>query len=422
MRLAKAFVVAAPASGSGKTMVTLALLRQFRNRGLRVASAKVGPDYIDPRFHEAASGRPCMNLDPWAMGADLCKSIFHSLAQNTDVIVIEGVMGLFDGPTGGSTADLAAMLGLPVVLVVDASHQAQSVAALIHGFSTYRKDIEIAGIILNRVASSRHDALLRAALEKSPSIFASIGRASSLDWPSRHLGLVQAVENQQLATFIESAASHVPAFDLGAMPDFEVIATGAIKLSPPGQCIAIAQDQAFSFTYPHVVAGWKAAGANILPFSPLKDEAPAANADFIILPGGYPELHAGQLAAGSNFLNGLRTATCQIYGECGGYMVLGDALIDERGHAHKMAGLLPLATSFADRKLHLGYRDLKPLAGPWTRPLRGHEFHYSTIMEEGRAERLFEARDSAGAELPAMGLKRGHVMGSFAHVISERAA
>ena len=423
--MAKAVVIAAPASGSGKTLLTLGLLRALRNRGLRVASAKVGPDYIDPRFHEAASGRPCFNLDPWAMGRNHSVALLAALSADCDLIVIEGVMGLFDGPQGarGSTADLAEDLGLPVLLVVDASHQSQSIAALVHGFATFRPGVNLAGIILNRVASDRHEAILRLAL--GPQMIGALRRSDSLNLPSRHLGLVQAEEHQELESFIETAASAVAReTNLNSLLTIasEVSGESVIRggLPPLGQRLAVARDQAFAFAYAHLLHEWRKAGAEILPFSPLANEAPAPDADAIFLPGGYPELHAGRLAANCKFLDGLRAAPGPVYGECGGFMVLGENLIDKDGKSHAMAGLLPLATSFAARKLSLGYRQLQPLPGaPWNRSLRGHEFHYSTVAAEGTADRLFAAKDAAGNDLGAIGLRRGHIMGSYAHVISE---
>lgn len=423
--MARALVVAAPCSGSGKTLVTLGLLRAFRNRGLRVASAKVGPDYIDPCFHAAATGRSCFNLDPWAMGQPLVKSLISDLARDADLLIIEGVMGLFDGPQGasGSTADLAAALGLPVILVVDARHQSQSIAALVHGFATYRPGLTVAGVIANRVASTRHEEILRGALGKN--LLGTLRHDDSLAWPSRHLGLVQADENQTLEQFIEGAASAVARETnldnlltiAPQVPDESVIRS---CLPPLGQKIAVAHDRAFGFVYAHLLHHWKAAGAEIVPFSPLADEAPHPSADAVFLPGGYPELHAGTLAASAKFLAGIRGARGLVYGECGGFMVMGNALIDADGNAHAMAGLLPVTTSFAKRELHLGYRQLSPLSGaPWLAPLRGHEFHYSTIAAEGHADRLFAANDAAGNALPPMGLCRGPVMGSYAHVICE---
>jgi cobyrinic acid a,c-diamide synthase len=423
--LAEAVVIAAPASGSGKTLLTLGLLRALRDRSLRVASAKVGPDYIDPRFHEAATGRPCFNLDPWAMAPELIRGLMVDLARTADIIVIEGVMGLFDGPQGakGSTADLAEALDLPVILAIDARHQSQSVAALVHGFVSYRPEVRLAGVILNRVASPRHEAILREALGNR--VLGALRHSDSLALPSRHLGLVQAEELQGLERFICDAASAVARETnldrlltiMAQVSDESVIRE---SLPPLGQTIAVARDQAFAFAYPHLLHGWRAAGATIRPFSPLADEAPDPRADAIFLPGGYPELHAGRLAANTRFLAGLRQASGLVYGECGGFMVLGDALVDAEGHSHAMAGLLPLTTSFAARKLHLGYRQLTPRPGaPWSKPLRGHEFHYSTISAEGAADRLFGAADATGTALPPMGLRRGRIMGSYAHVISE---
>ena len=408
-------------------MLTLGLLRAFRNRGLKVASAKVGPDHIDPRFHEAASGRPCLNLDPWAMKREVVASILNDINHDADLIIVEGVMGLFDGPQGarGSTADLAEDQALPIVLVLDASHQGQSIAALAQGFINHRRGLTFAGVILNCVASDKHAAILTSALAPFDiPILGIVRRNDSLNWPSRHLGLVQAQENQELELFIETTSLAVAretkldkllTFGSEIRPE----SFRAAVLPPLGQKIAVASDLAFSFAYPHILQGWKKAGAELSFFSPLKDEAPKVDCDTIFLPGGYPELHAGQISQNHQFLNGLRNSKALIYGECGGYMVLGDALIDASGQPHAMAGLLPLTTSFATRKLHLGYRQLTPLGGPWTKPLRGHEFHYSSIENEGKADRLFKARDATDQDLGEIGLKRGHVMGSYAHIICE---
>jgi cobyrinic acid a,c-diamide synthase len=258
--LARAIVIAAPTSTSGKTVVTLGLIRALRRQGLRVASAKVGPDYIDPRFHAHASGRPCPNLDPWAMGETGCAALLEAASGDADLIIIEGVMGLFDGPHGasGSTADLAAALGLPVVLVVDARHQSQSLAALVHGFATYRPDIALGGVIANRIASDRHAEIVAAAL--GDRLLGMVRADRALELPSRHLGLVQADENQELETFIESAASAVAretvldrlANQASALP---TRAGAPPALAPLGQTIAVARDVAFGFSYPHLRAG-----------------------------------------------------------------------------------------------------------------------------------------------------------------------
>jgi cobyrinic acid a,c-diamide synthase len=427
--LADGIIIAAPASGSGKTIVTLALLGALRKRGIEVASAKVGPDYIDPQFHQAATGRDCFNLDGWAMAREAVKSLAAELGADAALTVIEGVMGLFDGPEdgSGSTADIAVELGLPVILVADCSHQAQSIAALVHGFRTHRPDLAMPAVILNRVASPRHADMLRKALAQSNvDVLGIVPRDTSLALPSRHLGLVQASEHESLTNFLERAAASVVAhIDIEALLALAkpIMAAPAGPLLPPlGQRMAIARDEAFAFLYPHLTSGWRRQGAELTFFSPLADEAPEIDADAIYLPGGYPELHAERLSTASVFLNGLRAAAERdrlIYGECGGYMVLGQALIAAEGGAHKMAGLLPVTTSFARRKLHLGYRRLEHEGVlPWPKVLKGHEFHYSMIESQNEGTPLFQASDASARDLGGMGLSCNRVMGSYAHVIA----
>ncbi|PXW70590.1 cobyrinic acid a,c-diamide synthase [Loktanella sp. PT4BL] len=415
---AMSFILAAPASGSGKTTVTLGILRALKNRGLSVRGAKSGPDYIDPRFHEAACGQPCLNLDAWAMTA----ARITSLAAGPLPLVIEGAMGLFDGapPDGrGATADLARILGLPVILIVDAGKMAGSVAPLVQGFIAHDADVRIAGVILNNVGSPRHEAMLRRALAGVP-IFGAIARTAALSQPSRHLGLVQAQERPDLEAYLDAAAAlithHCDMDTLQTMLRAPAYASGpSHKAVPPAQRIAIAQDAAFAFSYPHLLQDWRDAGADLQFFSPLADED-APDADLIYLPGGYPELYAGRLAANARFLGSLRRSTAQIYGECGGYMTLGEVMIDADGTAHPMAGLLALETSFEKRALHLGYRDLQALSGPFAGAWNGHEFHYATTVKASGTP-LFAAADAEGASLPAMGLIQNNVSGSFAHII-----
>ncbi|MEL0112825.1 MAG: cobyrinate a,c-diamide synthase, partial [Rickettsiales bacterium] len=346
------FIVAAPASGSGKTVLTLALLRAFRNRGLAVGSFKVGPDYIDPGFHAAASGATCVNIDPWAMRDTTMAACLQTASSGADIVIGEGVMGLFDGAANGvgSTADLAERLGLPIVLVVDAGGQSTSAAAIVHGFDTFRASTQLSAVIFNRVGSQSHAAMLMAAMEAQPvPVLGCMPRAAPLSLPERHLGLVLAEEHQALEPYLEAAAAAVADHvDLDALLklDFEAPcpANGSMTAIPPlGQRIAVARDEAFAFAYPHVLDGWRAAGAEITLFSPLANMAPPL-ADAIYLPGGYPELHAGQLSANRSFMSGLRAAAengTSIYGECGGYMVLGRSLVDADGTAHAMADLLP---------------------------------------------------------------------------------
>jgi len=412
-------IIAAPSSGSGKTTVTLALLRLLSQRGVAVRGAKSGPDYIDPKFHEAASGQVCPNLDAWAMGPErLCR-----LAAGEGLLIIEGAMGLFDGapPDGrGAVADLARLMDLPVILVVDAGRMAGSVAPLVAGFAGFDPAVRVAGVIVNNVGSDRHEGMLRRALDPlGLPVLAALRRNAALSQPSRHLGLRQAGEHPALEAFLDHAAQalaqtlDVDALLARAKP--LPAASAARRMPPPAQRIAVARDLAFAFAYPHMLDDWRAGGAEITPFSPLADEA-VPEADFVYLPGGYPELYAGRLAANTRFLSSLRASQAQIYGECGGYMVLGTGLTDAEGERHAMAGLLSLETSFAARKLHLGYRQLSSLGGPFTGAMMGHEFHYASTLEATGAP-LWQARDAEGTALPDMGLRAGRVSGSFAHVI-----
>ena len=424
-------LIAAPSSGSGKTTFTLGLLRALRNRGVAIAPGKAGPDYIDPAFHAAAVGSPCLNFDPWAMRAELISANAALHRAGGRMLVIEGMMGLFDGAADGTgtPADLAALLGLSVVLVIDCSRMSQSVAAVVSGFANFRADIRVAGVVLNRVASDRHERMLRQALSavRMP-VVAVIRSDTSLALPERHLGLVQAGEHAALEQFIEAAAEVVAKacdFDLllraAQQHLIRTSAANIARLMPFGQRIAVARDIAFAFCYEHMLLGWRRRGAEISFFSPLADEAPSADADAIYLPGGYPELHAGKLAAAQHFRDGVKAAASRgvrIYGECGGYMVLGEGLVDAAGVHHEMLGLLPVVTSYEKRQRHLGYRRVVPLANSFfEKPMTAHEFHYSTIVSEGEADRLFAVRDALDTDLGAAGLQRGNIAGSYMHLI-----
>jgi cobyrinic acid a,c-diamide synthase len=430
----KGLIISAPASGTGKTTLTLGLLAALRARGLTVQPFKSGPDYIDPGFHSAAAGRASVNLDTWAMGEGMIGGLI-GVADGADLIVAEGSMGLFDGVVSdgecgnGASAHLAALTGWPVVLVLDTSGQAQSAAAVAKGFALMRPDVKIAGVVLNRVASPRHEAMLRAGMaEVGIEVLGTLPRQKEIEMPSRHLGLVQAGEQAEMPRILDTAARFVADnVDLDALLAIaaDTHPQGAPPvLTPPGQRIALARDGAFSFVYPHQLDGWRRAGAEILPFSPLNDEAPDDSADICWLPGGYPELHAGELAAATRFRSGLKSfaETRPVHGECGGYMAMGTALIDKEGMRHEMAGLLGLVTSYEKRKMHLGYRlatlqTAMPGHAAGAR-LRGHEFHYSTILDQPDAP-LAEVVDAGGAAVPETGSRRGHATGTFFHLIAE---
>jgi len=422
----KGLIIAAPSSGAGKTVVTLGLLRALKRQGVDICSAKSGPDYIDPAFHAAATGKPCINLDAWAMPPEALRAMAHR--QASGMLLIEGAMGLFDAaPVAGSAmgkgsvADLAEVLDLPVVLVVDVARQAQSVAAVVAGLAGFRKGVRVAGVILNRVGSVKHRRMIERAISDVP-VLGAVPRDGRMARESRHLGLVQAGEDAGLEGFIDGAADVVAAgVDLGALVGLAagVPEAGPVpRVKPLGQRIAVARDEAFAFAYPHMLEGWRAAGAEISFISPLANEGPRADADAVFLPGGYPELHAGKLAGAGRFKAEMRASKALIYGECGGYMALGEGLVDAKGVRHEMLGLLPVSTSFAARKLHLGYRRLEALAGPFQgHILPAHEFHYASIVESAPAN-LFAVRDSMGEDLGVIGHRRGRVSGSFAHVIS----
>ena len=433
---ARGLIVAAPRSGAGKTTVTLALLAALHRRGLAVQGAKAGPDYIDPAFHEAATGRASFNLDSWAMPPPLLDALLGEGAARGDVLVIEGVMGLYDGIEAaprrtGATSDLAARFNLPVLLVIDVAGQSQSAAALVRGFAAHDPDVRIAGVVLNRVGSERHRRLVADAIAAlGVPVLGAVQRDETLMLPERHLGLVQAAEHADLAAWLDRlAAMAEQCLDLDAILRLaappHLSATGAYPpMPPPGRRIALAQDVAFSFVYPHVIDGWRKSGAEIATFSPLADEPPPESCDTCWLPGGYPELHAGRLAVAKNFRDGLArfAVTRPVHGECGGYMVLGEALEDGDGVSHAMTGLLGHATSFAKRKLHLGYRQAHlltdgPLGSQGT-VLRGHEFHYAVLIAPGSDEPLVELTDGKGDVLGKAGGRRGHVTGTFFHAMA----
>jgi cobyrinic acid a,c-diamide synthase len=426
--LAKGIVIAAPRSGSGKTVVTLGLLAALRRQGLVVAPAKTGPDYIDPTFLSRAALREAVNLDPWSMAPARLKSLAAMQAVGADLLLVEGVMGLFDGAADnfGSTADLAELLELPVILVVDAERQSQSVAALVAGFAHWRQGVHVRGTILNRVASMKHERMLLDALSATGiPCLGAIPRDAKLVLPERHLGLVLPGEVAAFDGFLDAAAEAMGDYvNLAPLQALAApIADGAAPpppLAPLGQRIAIARDDAFAFLYPHLLDGWRQMGAELSFFSPLADAAPAPDCDAVFLPGGYPELHGERLAAAASFRAGLAAARDRdalIYGECGGFMVLGDALVDKQGQSHAMAGLLPLTTRIDRPKRILGYRRLIQSGGlPWPGHLNGHEFHYSSA-KQSRLPPLFAATDARGEAMPPMGAVIGRVMGSYAHVV-----
>ena len=433
---ARALIIGAPRSGSGKTSVTIGLLRAFQRRGIKVRGIKTGPDYIDPGFHEAATRLPGLNLDSWAMAPDLLRHLARGQAEDADLILIESAMGLFDGILGepgrsGAASDLARLFGLPVLLVLDVSGQSQTAGAVACGFMHYDPTVKMAACVLNRAGSERHRKLSGDAISAiGLTVVGTILRDPTLTLPERHLGLVQASEHPQMDAHIDRLADAMEqSLDLDAI--FEAarpfdIPPGTTEkaLPPPGQRIALAEDAAFTFLYPHIKREWQAMGAEIVRFSPLADEAPPADCDVCWLPGGYPELHAGRLAAADTFKTGLKTfsETKPVHGECGGYMVLGEWLEDADGVSHAMTGLLSHSTSFSKRKMNLGYRQARLMResaiGKIGDVVRGHEFHYARVIEAGTDQPLAMIADGRGDEIGPSGGFRGRVTGTFFHAIA----
>jgi len=431
----KGLMLAAPRSGAGKTLLTMVILRGLKQRGVSIAPFKAGADYIDPHLHFLACGIPSYNLDPWGMRGQLIDDLANRAAGDDNRLVVEAMMGLFDGAFDGSAtpADLAKRLQLPIVLIVDCSKMSHSIAALVSGFHHFDVDAPLRGLILNKVGSARHEQMLRQALSILPiPILGVVRRHDKLVMGARHLGLTLPDNKGAFEDFIEQACELIaPQLDwagleaLAECGTFIESAPACPPCIPPlGKMIAVARDAAFCFAYPHILTAWERQGCEIVPFSPLDDEPPPARADSIYLPGGYPELYAEKLAANSTFKQGMMAAALagkRIYGECGGFMVLGEKLEDGAGKIYEMLGALPLATSIKTPKLHLGYRQLQNISDfPLVAQARGHEFHYTRILHQGAGAPLFQMRDAAGENLGAGGLVRGTVAGSFVHLIDRR--
>src|SRR5216683_3056341 len=426
MRLGPRLVVAGTHSGVGKTTVATGLMAALRRRGLRVAPAKVGPDFIDPGYHALACGRPGRNLDAWMCGADLIPALAGRAAKSADLLIVEGVMGLFDGAADGtpsSTADVALLLDAPILLVVDCSAQAGSVAALVHGFSTFDPKLNVAGVVLNRLASAGHERMVREALASMRSpvpVVGALHRDDRLAWRDRHLGLVPVAErpNEVGAALDVLAESIQAACDLDA-----IVAIGhsapIVEVGEPlaprhvGHArVAVAAGKAFTFTYPDNAEALAAAGAEVVEFDPLVDPELPEGTDAIVVGGGFPEIMAEQLSANTPLLEDVRqqvAAGLHVWAECGGLLWLCRSL-----DGHRQAGVLDAAAVMTDR-LTLGYRTAEcrvrtPLGEPGTR-LRGHEFHYSTVTPAGEA---LDVRGLLGSGLA--GFATPALLASYVHV------
>ncbi|MFP4147357.1 MAG: cobyrinate a,c-diamide synthase [Halorhodospira sp.] len=371
-------MLAAPGSGQGKSMITAALARLHRNAGRRVRVFKHGPDYLDPMVQERASGAPVYQLHPWMTGDAECRHRLAAAAREADVVLVEGSMGLFDGDP--SSADLAALAGLPVALVIDARAMAETFGAVVAGLARHRAEVSVIGAIANRVGSPGHARMLAGSLPEGVAWLGAVPRDDAMHLPDRHLGLVQADEVADLDARLDAAAAVLADAGFGGLPP--AVTLEADPLPPPpqrlvGQRIGVARDAAFAFIYRANLELLEAMGAEVVPFSPLRDTA-LPPCDALWLPGGYPELHAAALAANG----GLRAAIHEhhqagkpILAECGGLMYCAEVLVDGKGMAHPMLGLLPGRAEMAARLTGIGLQSL-------TRPdgeLRGHTFHHSRL-------------------------------------------
>ncbi|WP_036527547.1 cobyrinate a,c-diamide synthase [Nocardia sp. CNY236] len=450
-----AVVIAAPASGSGKTTVATGLIGALQRAGHRVAPFKVGPDYIDPGYHGVAAGRPGRNLDPVLVGTQLVAPLYRHGARGCDLAVVEGVMGLFDGRIGeqhtdpaaeGSTAHVAKLLGAPVILVVDARGHSQSVAALLHGFATFDSGVRLAGVILNRVGSERHDEVLRAACERvGLPVLGSLPRLAGLEVPSRHLGLIPAVEHGPAAVAAVTAmtdlvAAHVdlhavvalarspvtgPAWDPAAAvldPDRAESSerpAGSVRVTDDGvdgprPVIAMAGGAAFTFGYTEHREMLAAVGAHVVVFDPLHDPLPTHTAG-LVLPGGFPEEHAAQLAANRGLLRTVAQAARRgmpVHAECAGLLYLTRSV-----EGHSLAGVVDADAEFGSR-LVLGYRDAVALEDSvlWKagERVRGHEFHRTHLVSAPSAPAAWGWRGSDGQRV-GEGVAVGAVHASYLH-------
>ncbi|ETT77511.1 cobyrinic acid a,c-diamide synthase [Paenibacillus sp. FSL R7-277] len=466
-------VIAGTGSGSGKTTVTLGLMRAFARRGLKVQGFKCGPDYIDPAYHTAVTGHPSRNLDSWMTSSDYLQEYFLQASADADLSVIEGVMGLYDGKEDtaltGSTAEIAILTASPVLLVVDVRSMGRSAAAIVLGFRQLEPQVQIAAVLVNRCGSEGHYRLVKAAIEAACGIpvIGWLPRDSGLDIPERHLGLLPAVERGELAPLFERAADMLEQgtdlerlLELAAaapavqgqpvspeqeallacmqMPDQQVRSlTYAAELcnpaaqihktqagpAGPGPLIAVARDAAFNFYYADNLELLAREGAKLVYFSPLSGEGIPPEADGIYLGGGFPEEFAAVIAANQLFLSGLRSAAAAgmpLYAECGGYMVLARSLTDRNSRVHEMAGIVPAHTVMQERRAALGYREVTALHDclllKQGERLRGHEFHYSVMSYlDGEARNYAYESKGRGGSQPE-GYISGSIMAAYAHI------
>jgi len=440
MSTVKAFVIAGTHSGCGKTSISLGLMASLARRGIGVQPFKCGPDFIDPGHHAlacAVDGQsvPSHNLDGWMLGEAVNHDIFNRYAADSDVAVIEGVMGLFDGISGtgdaGSTAQMAKILGLPVILVVDARSMARSAAALVAGYADFDPEVTLAGVIFNRVGSPAHAELLREAMTLVPDVpvLGVLPREENISTPSRHLGLVTPEQDgpdmsryQRLADWVETGLD--PDALLASLPEVEAVAPFEPVPQLPKVAIGLARDNAFCFYYEENLRLLREAGARLVEFSPLKDTHLPEHLDGLYLGGGYPELYAFELGQNTRMRREIKEF-CEsgrpVYAECGGFMLLMNDIITGRGR-YAMAGVYPVRAEMGEKFRALGYREINAredtVLGPAGTGARGHEFHYSSV-QGGDPERLhpvYALSGRKGTLDEPEGFVTRNTLGSYVHL------
>ncbi len=430
-----AFCIAATHSGSGKTTITLALLRALQRCGLKVQPFKCGPDYIDPGFHQQAAGRESINLDTWMMGEKGVKESFARACTGREIAVLEGVMGLFDGFSAsslvGSSADCARLLNLPVILVVDAKGMAGSIAPLVKGFCGFHNEVKIAAVIANNVGSESHTKILQDALAQAdlPPLLGGLPKNPEWELKERHLGLTPFLENKKSAAWFESLADAVEKFvdidkllELTKIKRPELSQRSSQPVTDNKVRLALARDSAFHFYYPDNLYLLRQAGFEIVEFSPLTDKSLPEGTRMVMLGGGFPEMFAAELAANQEMRQAIKDFADNdgfIYAECGGFMYLGESLTNSAGETFPLCGVIPGDSKMTPKLRSLGYREVTTLAetpfGPVDTTMRGHEFHWSEMELQQSCPPLYRQQSRRGGE-KLCGVHVRNVFASYIHL------
>jgi len=429
----KGLVIAGTHSGCGKTTITLGLMAALRRRKLSVSPFKVGPDFIDPGHHTQVTGRQSRNLDGWMLSRELNREIFHRHAADSDIAMVEGVMGLFDGYDGrteaGSTGQMAKWLNLPVILVVDARSMARSAAALVQGFEHFDPELKFAGVVFNQVGSPTHLKYLKDALSSSACMpcLGGVIRSGDIAIPERHLGLVTAEDHELTPQRMNILADWVEnAMDLDALlnilPEIAPVRFAKLPHTTSKVRIAVARDKSFCFYYPENLEMLEESGAEIVRFSPLNDAGLPENIDGIYMGGGYPELHATAISGNVRLKNQILEKCREgmpIYGECGGFMVLCKTLVDKDGREYPMAGCFDFTCRMTSSLRALGYREMtlirKTILGEADVRARGHEFHYSQL-DPHEQKTVYQTQDRSGSPRNVKGFQVNRCLGSYLHL------